>query len=248
MATAPTFAASVLPSFKVRKAGLLGGKIDADELARGVGDLSRFGDGAGRVEAEMRQLAAIGEPLRRAGYEALATFVELRPAGGPPLLVAAMRYFLRRAVETDEELARGLTHARLERVAEDQRAGFDGLTEAFDAHAARLESLLGEVQQTVAQTHADVLDVKAELARQGRQMAELGQAVLQALARQQLERRELRGGDSLSIRDDGERRLVRDLVRQYRALPSGERRSAPALLNAVGKLEVMTGEFDAARR
>ena len=104
------------------------------------------------------------------------------------------------------------------------------------------------VQAVVVQTHGDVLDIKAELARQGKQMSELGQAVLQALAQQQLDKRELHGGDSFSIRNEDERRLVRDLVRRYRGLPAEERKRMPALLNAVGKLEVMSGDFDAAEK
>src|SRR5262249_59784133 len=56
------------------------------------------------------------------------------------------------------------------------------------------------------------------------------------------------GGDSLSIRDENERRLVRDLIQRYRALPDRERKTMPALLNAVGKLEVVSGEYEAAER
>jgi tRNA A-37 threonylcarbamoyl transferase component Bud32 len=232
-----------------RKAGLLTpGKLDPDELARRVGDLSRFGDRSAVVEAEYRALGEGAEGLRRHGYEALAAFLLLRPASGPPLLLSAMRYFFQREVEGDRELFQGLAYARLESLAEGQSAGFAGLAEALDEHGARLEALLADVQAVVVQTHSDVLDIKAELTHQGQQMQELGQAVLEALRSHQLERRELHGGDSLSIRDEGERRLVKDLVRRYRALPPDERRQMPALLNAVGKLEVVAGDYEAAQR
>jgi hypothetical protein len=41
---------------------------------------------------------------------------------------------------------------------------------------------------------------------------------------------------------------VRSLVARYRALPAQEGRRLPALLNAVGKLEVVAGQFEAAQR
>lgn len=232
-----------------RKAGLLDkGKMSAGDLARRVGDLSRYGDQPGIVEAELKSLDEIALVLRKAGYEALATFLTLRPAGGPPLLLAAMRYFFQREVEKDAELFHGLAYARLEALAAGQSAGFAGLAETLEKHGDRLAGLLAELQAVVEQTHADVLDVKAELARQGQRMQELGDAVLRALEQHQLARREVLPGDSLSIRDDAERRLVRDLVKRYRALPPNERRKMPALLNAVGKLEVVSGDFESAER
>ncbi len=232
-----------------RKAGLLDqGRLDPTELARRVGDLSRFGDPARQVEAEHRALDEVAGRLRREGYDALAAFLTLRPAGGPPLLLAAMRYFFQHELQKDEVLYRGLSYARLESLAEGQRTGFAGLAEALEKHGDRLEGLLAEVQAVVVETHANVLDLKAELARQGRQMQELGAAVLEALRLHQLERRELRGSDSLSVRDENERRLVRDLIQRYRALPDRERKTMPALLNAVGKLEVVSGEYEAAER
>src|SRR5262249_6596762 len=63
----------------------------------------------------------------------------------------------------------------------------------------------------------------------------------------QLERREVRLGDSLALRDEGERHLVRELVARYRSLPQDQRQQLPALLNAVGKMEVVVGEFDDAQ-
>src|SRR5262249_10997446 len=63
-----------------------------------------------------------------------------------------------------------------------------------------------------------------------------------------LVQREVGPRDSVSIRSDAERRLVRDVIARYRALPESERRQLPALLNAVGKLEVAAGDFNAAQR
>jgi serine/threonine protein kinase len=63
-----------------------------------------------------------------------------------------------------------------------------------------------------------------------------------------LMQREVRPRDSLSIRTDAERHLVKQVVARYRALPEEQRRERPALLNAVGKLEVAAGDFETAQR
>src|SRR5205807_911738 len=58
----------------------------------------------------------------------------------------------------------------------------------------------------------------------------------------------VRPKDSLSIRGDHERQLVKSLVARYRALPESRRHEMPALLNAVGQLEIAAGDFDAAQQ
>ncbi len=246
----PNFRAQCLAQMQsARKAGLLKPTSPPpDRLARHVGSLSRFGDPTSRLKAEHKVVAMIADELRKHGYDALATFLELRPASGPPVLAAAVHYFFQREVEEDRELFQGLAYAQLESLAQGQSAGFASLAEALDRHGERLEELLTDVHAAVVQTRADVLDVKAELQRQGQQMQELGDAVLKALHQHQLEKRSLHAGDSLSLRDEDERRLVKDLVRRYRSLPTEERKRLPALLNAVGKLEVVAGEFESAER
>jgi serine/threonine protein kinase len=232
-----------------RKAGLLTtGSLSPEQLAKGTADFARFADPASLLDAELRTLEQVGEELRQAGYPDVAHFVTLRPGDGPPLLVSAVRYFFRREVETGEQLFRSLAFARLEGLSQAQEEGFAALHEALAQHGERLEGLLEEVHAVVAETHQNALDVKAELSRQNQRLQELGQAVMQALAQRQLERRELRADDSLSVRGEPERQVVRALVERYRALPAEQRRRLPALLNALGKLEVVAGDFDAAQR
>jgi hypothetical protein len=157
------------------------------------------------------------------------------------LLVTGMRYFFRREVETDQELFQGLTFSRIEDISKAQAEGFSAIDQALAQHGARLEELLGDL-------HADVLDIKAEMTRYGQQMRELSAAVLQALDQHRLaQQRELRASDSLSIRSEPERRLVKALVGRYRSLPQERRRELPALLNALAKLEVASGDFTAAQ-
>src|SRR5262249_40632875 len=50
-----------------------------------------------------------------------------------------------------------------------------------------------------------------------------------------------------SIQNDAERRLVKQLVSRYRALPPEQQARMPALLNGLAKLEVATGEYDEAQ-
>lgn len=232
-----------------RKAGvLLGGKLEPKQLARQAGAFARFADPTALVEAEWRIVEQMVDELRQRGYSALARLLQLRPPQGPPLLLVAARYFFRREIETDRELFQGIAFARLEELNAAQTSGFAALNEALEAHGRRLEELLDDVRAVVVETREDVLDIKEELQRQGRHMQELGQAVLKALQQHQLERRELHPGDSLSIRGYAERQMVKSLVARYRALPAQDRRRLPALLNAIGKLEVMAGEFEAAQR
>jgi serine/threonine protein kinase len=232
-----------------RKAGVLTrGNLEPKQLAQQAGAFARFGDPTSVLDAEWKAVDEMSGELREYGYPVLAQLMALRPPKGPPLLVAAARYFFGREVETDRELFQGLAFARMERLTQAQEAGFNALAGALDKHADRLEELLGDVRAVVIETRGDVLDMKAELQRQGQQMQELGKAVLQALQQHQLEKRELHAGDSLSLRGDTERRLVKDLVARYRSLPEKDRRRLPALLNAVGKLEVVSGDFEAAQR
>jgi serine/threonine protein kinase len=231
-----------------RRIGLLdGGAIDLRALADQAAPFARHADPADQLAAHAKAVDGLAGDLDGAGYQHLARVVALRPAGGPPVIVTAVRYFFRREVEGEPELARGLAFARMERLAADAEAGFAALHDALGEQADRLESLLGDVQTTVNATHAGVLDIRAEMARQGRQLQELSTNVVQTLEAYRLHQREVRPGDSLSIRNEDERQLVRQLVARYRALPAGEREQAPALLNALGKLELVAGELEDAQ-
>jgi WD40 repeat protein len=102
--------------------------------------------------------------------------------------------------------------------------------------------------QTVYTVAPGALDLQAQLEAQSEQVKAIGVAVQQLLQQHQLQKRELRPSDSLSIRTDKERQLVNEVVARYRSLAEKDRKTAPALLNAIGKLEVVRGDFDAAQR
>lgn len=231
-----------------RKDGLLTeGSLDPKELAEGAGAFARFSDPQALLEAENDALRQLASELKQKGYVNLADFIALRPDGGETLLVVAARYFFRREVETDPALFQGLAFAQLEQVQQEQREAFDALWAAITQQGDRLRRVLDEVQAAVAATYGAVLDVREEQRRQGEQGREIYQAVVDLQARFDLLHREVRPSDSLSLRNEQERSLVKQLVARYRALPEGDRRTMPALLNAIGKLEVAAGDFQSAR-
>lgn len=232
-----------------RKTGMLGGDgaVDCAALARQVGAFARFADAAAATE-EISLLEQMADDVRKAGHGALSHLIALRPTEGDPLLMLAARYFFRRAVEDDEKLFRGLAFAQMERLHREQEQGFAALATLLDTQRQRLEGLLAEAAAVVAQTHAAVLDIQEEQKRQGTVGREVYDAVIDVQRKLDLLQREVRPRDSLSVRSDAERRLVREVVNRYRALPEDQRRELPALLNAVGKLEVAAGDFQAAGR
>jgi tetratricopeptide (TPR) repeat protein len=234
---------------KARKSGLLtGGDLHPRQLARQAGSFARFSDPARLLDAEWQAVEGMVQELREAGCPNLGRLLAARPPEGMPLLVVAGRYFFRRQVEADPQLFQGLAFAQLERLGQTQERGFAALEAALTQQGRRLEALLGEVRAVVVETHGAVLGLQEQMVGQGERLKEIGAAVQKLLEQHQLQRRAVRPGDSLSIRNDAERELVKQLVARYRSLPETERKQAPAVLNAVGKLEVVAGDFDAAQR
>ena len=227
---------------------LKGGSLDPKALAQEAGEFARFSDPQAVLAAEWQAVDRMAQELRQAGHPNLGQLLSARPPQGMPLLVVAVRYFFRRQVETDQQLYQGLAFAQIEGLGQCQDAGFAALDAALTQQGQRLESLLGEIQSVVVETHGAVLDLQDQIEGQSEQVRQIGQAMQKLLEQHQLQRRELRPGDSLSIRNDTERQLVKQLVARYRALPVGDRNGVPALLNAVGKLEVVAGNFDAAQK
>lgn len=234
-----------------RKAGLLtAGTLDPAELTRQAETFARFGDPQSLIAAEWQALDGLAEELRQAGYSSLARLVALRSdrPGSTAVLVAGVRFFFRREVETDRELYQGLSWAKLEELGGALDHGFTQLTQFLAEHGDRLEEMLAEVQQAVAQTHGAVLDVAAEQQRHGQQLQEIYQAVQDLKRRHDMATSEVRPRDSLAIGGESERRVVKLVIEKFRALPVEQQQRLPALLNSLAQLEVATGDFDAAQR
>lgn len=168
-----------------RVAGLIPGPLPSPaQVKAGVESLACCADQAARARREQEELAGLSRVLRP-HYPALADFIDLRPRGGEPLLVGAVRYFFRREVEEDPRLSAGLAADRAEGLAAAQKAGFDGLFQALDRHGGKLESLLSGVAGQAARTLEAVEGARedvASLREEVRRMAALLQA---AVGRQQ---------------------------------------------------------------
>src|SRR5258708_32119885 len=90
-----------------------------------------------------------------------------------------------------------------------------------------------------------VLDIQAELHELGQPYQELYDAVADLKRRHDLHPCAVRPRDGLSLRDEGERETVQDLVARFRRLPEDTRRRLPALWNSLAQLEIVIGDLEA---
>ena len=243
---------------------LSGNTAEPRAMARQAGHLARFRDPTKQLDVEWQAVGQIANELSRAGHNTLAQLLSLRAGkDDPPLLVLAVRYFFRRAIENDQALFQGLAFARLESMAQTHAEAYDALHLALSAHDLQLEEGLAALDEAIRKglaelgrkvdagnerAHRDYLDLRAEQDKATNELRGLHQDVLNALEHHRLERRELQPRDSLSLRGDTERQLVKQLVARYRALPEAERLQLPALLHGLGKLQVVAGDYESAQR
>jgi hypothetical protein len=190
----PAFRANALRDLRAaRKAGLLAGSLDTATLAQQGAAFARYADPVAVLEAEWQTLGTLIEQLRGAGHRDLADFLALRPVAEMPLLVVAVRYFFRREMEDDPALMAALSFAKLEQLSSTQEAGFDALSSLLAKNTQRLDGLLEQALTLLTETHADVKEIKADLAL-------LGQNVFRALATQA-------EGPGAPVRDERDLRL-----------------------------------------
>jgi tetratricopeptide (TPR) repeat protein len=90
-----------------------------------------------------------------------------------------------------------------------------------------------------------VLDIQAELHELGQPYQDLYEAVADLKRRHDLHPCSVQPRDGLSLRSDGERERVQDLVSRFRKLPEDARCKLPALLNSLGQLEIVIGDLEA---
>ncbi len=221
---------------EARKQGLLGGSLEPSALAQHVGEFARFSDPESVLNAEWQALSLMAEELEKQDYNHLSHIVRLKTGGeqNHAILVVAVRFFLRREIETNSELFQGLAWAKFELLQSGQDQGFRQLGEVFTSYYEQMEALLESVHGVVLETHGVVLDIQNEVNNLAQKF--------------DLLQREIRPKDSLSIQNETERQLVKQLVQRYRALPQEERQQVPSLLNAIGKLEVAAGSFASAQK
>lgn len=220
-------------------------EFDPRTLAQQAGDL-HVSDPQAQRDVEEQALERMANEFRQTNYPALALLLSLRPTEGPHLLVAAARFFLRRAIEADSELTLGWALSNMEANALDK--GLAALGEAFKIAGPRLESLVREVRVVVSDSRSPELDIKSELPRQEAAVQELGQEVTRLLEKLHMGHRHLRPCDSLAISDEKERLHARGVVSRFRTFAEEQRRQLPALCNGIAMLEVAIGEFEEAQR
>jgi len=168
-----------------RNQGLLLNKLTPDELKRSVGMFARQGDQAAILAHERAAVQEMVAILERERFNNLAWLIGQEVENGCGLLVLAVQYYFRRAVETSPELARSLEFTRLEQLSEAQAAGFRQLEQLARAHEKELEQLLGGVCVAALDTHDAVLDLAAEQRQHSEQLADLSRQVQQLMEQKQ---------------------------------------------------------------
>ena len=225
-----------------RQGFLTGGQPSSREIAQQAGNFAKFSDPQAVLDKEWELVQGIAKRLQDAKLGNLATLLRLRPPNGrSPMLAVAVQFFFRREVETDQQLFQGLTFAKLEGLSENQQKGLEALTKILTEQGSRFDELTGQVLKE--------LGVIVEIVKDTYKMVQDLQAQVQKLVEQrQLQHREVRPGDSMSIRNEGEMQLVKQLVAKYRTLPEEKRRQLPELLSNLGKLELAAGDFGEAQQ
>ncbi len=217
--------------------------LDPDQLAHKSVDFTRYEDPQKLLDTEWALLDSLVAQLRP-DFPNLASFVSQRPSQGSPLLVLAVRYYFRRQVEENPALFQGLTFTQLESLTQEQKEGFALLEQQGEQLASYLEKF-GEDLEDIK---GGVLRIEDEIRQQTPQLQQMYEAILELQRKLDLQGVQLRSGASVSIRTDEERREVKAFLETYRSMSSEERKSRPALLNAVAKLEVATGDFQQAEQ
>ncbi len=233
-----------------RSRGLLtGNSLSPAELAQQAGGFARFNDPQAVINEEWNFVNGIARELQPSyPFLCQVLMAQEKPVPRPSILAVAVRYYFRREVEQDQQLFNGLAITKLEALQEGQEKGFALLTLALTQQGARLEGLLGNVLVTVVETNERTKETNERTKGIDEAVRRLPEVFQTLLERFQLQSREVRRSDSLSIRSDGERRIVQQAIDQYRALPEEKRQENPGLLTSVGKLEMATGNLEAAQR
>lgn len=154
---------------RLRKAGcFVAAPVSAGELVRRAATMERYGDPARMTAAAHHAVKETAEALRDEA-PVLADLLTAAPEGGTPLLAAAFAFFFRREVETNAELAHGLSFDYLRLISERQERGldvldfrtagildqinllFDALETWFAAQDAKLDKIINDLDKLIRQ-------------------------------------------------------------------------------------------------
>ena len=181
--------------------------LSGDDLAHKAASLERYGDSA-RLTAAAHAAVADTAAALKAEAPHLAQLLTAAPPDGVPLLAAAFAFFFRREVETNAELAHGLSFDMLRRLSDRQEGGFAQLEVSLGAHAGRvldrLDGLFDALGEWFASVDAKLADIMAELGK---------------IAKQRDVPTSPSGPIKVSVTDKEELKLLQLLRDQLRALP-----------------------------
>ncbi len=132
------------------------------DLARRVASLERHGDPAQMTVAAYRAVADTSAALQPEAPH-LARLLTAAPEGGSPLLVSAFAFFFRREIETNDELAHGLSFDFLRLISERQERGFTLLDGRTAGILDQFDVLFDSLGEWFAATDAKLDDINAKL-------------------------------------------------------------------------------------
>ncbi len=186
-------------------------------------DLTRHASSAKITDDAHRAVQFIAADLEPDAPHLSQVLTLVPPGGGTPLLTAAFDYFLRRQIATNEELARDLTFDQLRLITLKQQAGFANLERVIEDRWETLTELLADAYVSL-NAKADSTNAKLD-------------EVLRVLhvgtdARQPLK---------VTVENEQQKRLVKDIFEQVRALPPELLTSD--MLSRLGDILAAAGQF-----
>jgi hypothetical protein len=198
---------------RLRKAGrFVAAPLSANELAHRAATMERHGDPARMTAAAHHAVRESADALRAEAPQ-LADLLTAAPNGGTPLLAAAFAFFFRREVETNAELAHGLSFDYLRLISERQERGLDvldfrtaGILDQINVLFDALEKWFAAQATKQEAIHVDVIETKETV----RELTEEFRAFLHDQSDAQKEGR--KGGTFSSITTEQRELLLRVLA------------------------------------
>ena len=136
--------------------------VTPEQIAQSAGAMQRYGDQARTTATATDAVRQIAEALRPEAPH-LASLLTASPPGGTPLLVAAFSFFLRREIETDPELARGLSFDYLRAISERQERGLELLDHRTNGIVDKLDTLFDEMSRFFESLGSNVEEIRQTL-------------------------------------------------------------------------------------
>lgn len=171
---------------QLHKQGLLTTPLAHTDIAANCLGLERFMDQQCLIDAAWKTVAHSAQQLEQQGFQAIGALLQHPTREGPPLLVVAFGYFLRREVSHNPLLNDELHFDTFRRMEKQQKEGFQALEtameqlgEGFQQALNQLGEQLSRVEATVTQTHQVVLNLDQALTEARGDIRQLLQEVQQ---------------------------------------------------------------------